>query len=100
MKYNKPGVVALCLTLTGATAFHVCAQTTPKKLGAKQTKPAAKKTATEAKKTATEAKYRAHCGMIYSASDAKKYHYVCPMDHKPLTKIAANAKYGGTVPVK
>lgn len=28
-------------------------------------------------------KYKAHCGMVYSAEQAKKYHYVCPMDHKP-----------------
>jgi hypothetical protein len=27
--------------------------------------------------------------MIYSAADAKKYHYICPMDHKPLTKIVS-----------
>lgn len=41
-----------------------------------------------AKSTKTvEVRYKAHCGMIYSAADAKKYHYVCPMDHKPLTKI-------------
>ena len=43
------------------------------------------------KKTA-EVKYKAACGMIYSAADAKKYHYICPMDHKPLVKIAAKAK--------
>jgi len=32
-------------------------------------------------------KYKAHCGMIYSAAEAKKNHYICPMDHKPLKKI-------------
>ena len=37
-------------------------------------------------------KYRAHCGMFYSAADAKKYHYICPVDHKPLTKITSGAK--------
>ena len=39
--------------------------------------------------SAGEVKYRAHCGMIYSAADAKKYHYICPMDHKPLVKITS-----------
>lgn len=47
-----------------------------------------------AKKTVADAKFKAHCGMIYSAADAKKYHYICPMNHKPLTKIAANVKSG------
>lgn len=36
--------------------------------------------------------YKAHCGMIYSAADAKKNHYICPMDHKPLVKMTATAK--------
>lgn len=36
--------------------------------------------------------YKAHCGMTYSAADAKKYHYICPMDHKPLTKVTVAAK--------
>jgi len=35
----------------------------------------------------TVVKYKAQCGMIYSAADAKKNHYICPMDHKPLKKI-------------
>ena len=33
--------------------------------------------------------YKAACGMVYSAADAKKYHYICPMDHKPLIKIVS-----------
>ena len=88
MKYTKPGLVALCLTLTltSAITFAVNAQSTAKK-------PAAKK-------VLTEVKHKAHCGMVYSAANAKKYHYVCPMDHKPLTKIAANAKSGKTAPAK
>ena len=48
-------------------------------------KPASK----HAEKVATAVQYKAHCGMVYSAADAKKYHYVCPMDHKSLTKITA-----------
>ena len=50
--------------------------------------------AAPAKKAATAVKYRAHCGMIYSAADAKKYHYICPMDHKPLVKITSGARKG------
>src|SRR5258708_6877122 len=42
-----------------------------------------KEPAQKSKKTVTDVKYKAHCGMIYSAADAKKYHYICPMDHKP-----------------
>ena len=41
------------------------------------------------KKNAGAVKYKAHCGMVYSAADAKKYHYVCPMDHKPLVKMTS-----------
>ena len=44
------------------------------------------------KKAVKEVKYKAQCGMIYSASDAKKYHYICPMDHKPLKKIMVAKK--------
>ena len=44
-----------------------------------------------AKKTATQVKYKAACGMIYSAADAKEYRYICPMDKKPLKKILAPA---------
>lgn len=28
--------------------------------------------------------YKASCGMIYSAAEAKKDHYICPMDHSKL----------------
>jgi len=37
----------------------------------------------------TKVMYKAHCGKMYSAADAKKYHYKCPMDHKPLVKMAS-----------
>ena len=57
---------------------------------------AAPKTAAAAKtkKPAAEVKYRSHCGMIYSAAEAKKYHYICPMDHKPLVKITSGTRKG------
>ena len=48
--------------------------------------------AAKTKKPAAEVKCRAHCGMIYSAADAKKYHYICPMDHKPLVKITTGVQ--------
>src|SRR5437870_11406274 len=48
--------------------------------------------AAAAKKPPREVMYKAHCGMIYSAADAKKYHYICPMDHKPLVKITSGGK--------
>lgn len=35
--------------------------------------------------------YKAACGMVYSAADAKKYHYICPMDHSKLVPIAVDA---------
>ena len=38
-------------------------------------------------------KYKAHCGMIYTAAQAKRNHYVCPMDHKPLMKMAASSAH-------
>lgn len=31
--------------------------------------------------------YKAHCGLVYSAAFAKAHHYVCPMDHLPLTPM-------------
>jgi hypothetical protein len=40
-----------------------------------------------AKKPAVEVKYKAKCGMIYTAAEAKKNRYICPMDKKPLTKM-------------
>ncbi len=51
--------------------------------GGMQGMKAAKHTAPKA----GEVRYKAQCGMTYSAAEAKKLHYVCPMDHKPLTKI-------------
>ena len=47
----------------------------------------------QTKKHADTVTYKAHCGMIYSAADAKKNHYVCPMDHKPLMKMTGVAKH-------
>jgi hypothetical protein len=41
--------------------------------------------------------YRAQCGMVYSAAEAKKDHYICPMDGKQMTAIKPSA---GTVPKK
>jgi YHS domain-containing protein len=32
--------------------------------------------------------YKAACGMIYSPADAKKYRYVCPIDHSKLVPFA------------
>lgn len=31
--------------------------------------------------------YKAACGMTYSAADAKKDHYICPMDHSKLVAV-------------
>jgi hypothetical protein len=31
--------------------------------------------------------YKAACGMTYSAADAKKYHYLCPMDNSKLVAM-------------
>ena len=36
--------------------------------------------------------YRAVCGMVYSAAEAKKDHYICPMDGKKMTAIKPSAK--------
>lgn len=49
-------------------------------------------TKTKSKTTTTLVKYKAKCGMVYSAADAKKNHYVCPMDHKPLVKMTSAKK--------
>ncbi len=45
----------------------------------------------KAAKTAAPIQYRAVCGMIYSAAEAKKDHYVCPMDGKKMTAIVPAA---------
>ena len=47
-------------------------------------KPAAKKPAA--------VMYKAACGMTYTAAQAKKYNYVCPMDKKRLVKITPKAR--------
>ena len=67
-------------SLLGVT-LQANAQTTTKK-------PAHTKTA----KATAPVTYKAHCGMVYSAAEAKKNHYICPMDHKPLVKMAAADK--------
>jgi len=41
---------------------------------------------------AGKVRYKAACGMTYSAAEAKKNNYICPMDKKPLTKIVAAKK--------
>lgn len=45
----------------------------------------------KAVKTAAPTQYRAVCGMVYSAADAKKDHYICPMDGKKMTAIVPAA---------
>ena len=47
-------------------------------------KPAAKKPAA--------VMYKAACGMTYTAAQAKKYNYICPMDKKRLVKVTPKAK--------
>ncbi|HZO91680.1 MAG TPA: hypothetical protein VFB38_25385 [Chthonomonadaceae bacterium] len=90
MKHNASSFTALSLAviLFGTAGLTTFAQTTAKKPSTKTT------TKARAKKTNAEVKYKAHCGMIYSAADAKKYHYICPMDHKPLVKITSAIKIG------
>jgi hypothetical protein len=82
---HTPGLAA-----TGAALFLTTALLCVTSAGLAQStkKPAGHKPPAKAKAT-SEVKYKAHCGMIYSAADAKKYHYICPMDHKPLIKIAS-----------
>jgi hypothetical protein len=79
MKRITLGLTALFLSITllASLSPDVHAQGKTKKAVAK----------TSSKQAATEVNYKAHCGMIYSAAEAKKYHYICPMDHKPLVKI-------------
>lgn len=88
MKRITMGVMAILLsaTLLGATVIQTVAQGT-------SMKPPSQTTA-KAKKPAAEVKYKAACGMVYSAADAKKYKYVCPMDHKPLVKMSAKVVKG------
>jgi hypothetical protein len=50
------------------------------------------KMAMKSKKPAMMTMYKAHCGMMYSAAEAKKNHYICPMDHKSLTKVMVPVK--------
>ena len=87
MKQITTGVMALsvCVVLLGALAPATFAQTPAKKTTTKMTKA-------KAKNATAEVKYKAQCGMIYSAADAKKNHYICPMDHKPLVKMASATK--------
>ena len=51
-----------------------------------------------AKKQAAKVMYKAQCGMMYTEAEAKKYHFICPMDKKPLKKVVvkpAPAKHKG-----
>jgi multidrug efflux pump subunit AcrA (membrane-fusion protein) len=42
-------------------------------------------------------RYRATgCGQIYSAADAKKYRYICPMDHSKLLPVAGKPTPSGS----
>lgn len=77
--------LVLASTLLGLNATTALAQNGKKT----DKKPSAKHS-----KTVSEVKYKAHCGMIYSAADAKKNHYICPMDHKPLTKMVMKMDSG------
>jgi hypothetical protein len=88
MKHITRIAIALSLTaaLLNAAPSSVSAQTPHGKTAHKTTKPA------KTKKTVSEVKYKAQCGMIYSAADAKKNRYVCPMDHQPLVKVTTKVK--------
>ena len=81
MKYRNVnfGLVVLVFTsvLLGSTA----------RLEAQHGNDHSKNHSKKAMKTVGVVKYKAHCGMVYSAAEAKKNRYICPMDHKPLKKI-------------
>ena len=49
--------------------------------------PAAHSAKNAAKPQAVTTLYRAQCGMMYTAAEAKKDHYICPMDHKKMTPV-------------
>jgi YHS domain-containing protein len=59
-------------------------------LAATMAVPACAKTISHIKAAPTQ--YRAHCGMIYSAAEAKKDHYICPMDHMKMVPIESASK--------
>ncbi len=80
----KAVTAALAAAFMAAAALGLAAPTGHQ--GHKATRPA-KHAASK-----TTVVYKAHCGMVYSAADAKKYHYICPMDHKPLTKMTVAAR--------
>ena len=82
MRRRITGISSLLMTmaLLGTNAPNLLAQTAPKK--------------PKTKTAVSAVKYKAHCGMIYSAAEAKKNHYVCPMDHKPLVKMTSAKKTG------
>jgi hypothetical protein len=88
MKRITISLAALFLStaLLGTVTSSTFAQTTAKKTTTKTTAKA------KTTNNTAEVKYKAHCGMIYSAADAKKHRYVCPMDHKPLVKITGAQK--------
>lgn len=44
------------------------------------------------KKAAAPVRYKAKCGMTYSAADAKKNHYICPMDKSKLVPVKTAKK--------
>lgn len=75
MKHLRYGLAALFLSVS------VIGMAAPKK-------PATK----SAKKPAVQVVYKAQCGMSYTATQAKKHRYICPMDKKPLKKIISKTK--------
>ena len=75
MKHTYLGLAALFLTAGLASA---AAPKTPSRAAAK--KPAA------------AVKYKAVCGMTYTAAEAKKHNFVCPMDKQRLVKVAPKAQ--------
>lgn len=75
MKHAYLGLAALFLTAGFASA---AAPKTPAR--------------TTAKKPAAAVKYKAVCGMTYSAAEAKKHNFICPMDKQRLVKVAPKAQ--------
>ena len=52
------------------------------------------KTHAKVKNPAAPVMYKARCVMTYTAAQAKKYGYVCPMDKQPLVEIVPKANPG------
>jgi hypothetical protein len=68
-------------------AHYVCSMDGGKLMPVRPSKSSVAKAAPAAM---VAVRYKASgCGMIYSAADAKKYNYVCPMDHSKLVPVKA-----------